>query len=137
MPSRNIADLHPNLQPICRRFLQDCKEAGLDILVTCTYRSIAEQDQLYAQGRSQSGLRVTNAKGGQSEHNFMIGDRPAALAFDVVPLRDGKPIWDSAHPVWQQVGKIGMRLGLKWYGHPKAVFREFPHFALPRSCINE
>jgi len=31
---------------------------------------------------------------------------------------------------WQTLGRIGMELGLNWYGEPGAKFREFPHFQL-------
>ncbi|MEN7431417.1 M15 family metallopeptidase [Chromobacterium sp. TRC.1.1.SA] len=133
MPSRKIEDLHPDLQPLCREFLRCCQAAGLDILITCTYRSAEEQNQLYAQGRNgKPGPRVTNARGGQSEHNAMIQGRPAARAFDIVPIVGGKPCWDDKHPAWQTAGRIGMELGLNWYGRPNAPFREFPHFALAR-----
>lgn len=133
MPSRRIEDLHPDLQPLCRTFLQHCQAAGLDILITCTWRSAAEQDQLYAQGRhGQPGPIVTYARGGQSAHNFTIKGLPAARAFDIVPLVAGKPMWDCKHPAWQQAGRIGTELGLNWYGKPTARFREFPHFELDR-----
>lgn len=46
-----------------------------------TVRTNAEQDHLYAQGRTRPGVIVTNAKGGDSEHNY-------ALAFDIVILYD-------------------------------------------------
>ncbi|WP_432719867.1 M15 family metallopeptidase [Jeongeupia wiesaeckerbachi] len=130
MPSRKIEDLHPDLQPICREFLRRCEAAGLDILITCTYRSNAEQDALYAQGRGVHGPRVTNARGGQSEHNATLNGKPAARAFDIVPLVNGKPMWDDKHTSWLVAGRIGMELGLNWYGRPGAPFREFPHFAL-------
>lgn len=131
MPSRKIEDLHPALQPICREFLRRCESAGLDILITCTYRSASEQDELYAQGRSKPGRIVTKAKGGKSSHNATkIDGTPASLAFDVVPLVYGKPTWDEKHPHWQEAGRIGMELGLNWYGRPGAPFREFPHFEL-------
>ncbi|MDF0606648.1 M15 family metallopeptidase [Neisseriaceae bacterium TC5R-5] len=132
MPSRKIEDLHPDLQPICREFLRRCEAAGLDILITCTWRSGEEQNQLYAQGRSKPGARVTNAKAGQSAHNHTIQGRPAARAFDIVPMVAGKPMWDAQHPAWQQAGQIGMALGLNWYGRPNAPFREFPHFELAK-----
>ena len=133
MPSRRIEDLHPALQPICHEFLQRCKAAGLDILITCTYRSSAEQDELYAQGRSKPGRIVTRAKGGQSSHNATAHDgTPAAHAFDVVPLVLGKPVWNDTHPHWREAGWIGMELGLNWYGRPDAPFREFPHFELKK-----
>ncbi|AUH51227.1 peptidase M15 [Chromobacterium sp. ATCC 53434] len=132
MPSRRIDDLHPDLQPLARQFLDRCKAAGLDVLITCTWRSGAEQDALYAQGRTQPGLRVTNARAGQSAHNATIAGKPAARAFDIVPLVNGKPMWNDTHPAWQTAGQIGMALGLNWYGRPGAPFREFPHFELAK-----
>lgn len=133
MASRRIEDLHPDLQTLCREFVRRCEAAGVEPLITCTWRSGAEQDQLYAQGRNGNpGPKVTNARAGQSEHNATIQGRPAARAFDVVPLVSGKPMWDAKHPHWQVMGKIGMELGLNWYGRPGAPFREFPHFALAK-----
>lgn len=46
--------------------------------LTCTYRSKDEQNQLYAQGRTTAGKKVTNAQGGESPHNY----NPSA-AFDI------------------------------------------------------
>ncbi|WP_215782032.1 M15 family metallopeptidase [Paludibacterium sp. B53371] len=132
MASRQIEDLHPDLQPLCREFLSRCTAAGVEPLITCTYRSGAEQDELYAQGRTKPGPRVTNARAGQSAHNFSIKGQPAARAFDVVPVIGGKPIWDASHPHWQTMGRIGETLGLNWYGNPRAQFREFPHFELAK-----
>ncbi len=40
------------------------------------YRSIAEQNRLYAQGRTLPGPIVTNARGGQSNHNRGIAVEP-------------------------------------------------------------
>ncbi len=133
MPSRKLEDLHPDLQPVCREFLRRCAAVGLDILVTCTYRTAAEQDQLYSQGRNgHPGPRVTNARGGQSAHNVTTLDgQPSSRAFDIVPMVAGKPMWSDKHPAWQQAGQIGMALGLNWYGRADAPFREFPHFELP------
>ncbi|MCP1289761.1 MULTISPECIES: M15 family metallopeptidase [Chromobacterium] len=132
MASRRIEDLHPDLQPICREFVRRCEAAGVTALITTTWRSGAEQDELYAQGRTKPGSKVTNARAGQSAHNAMIQGKPAARAFDVVPLVNGKAMWDAKHPAWQTMGRIGMELGLNWYGRPNAPFREFPHFELAR-----
>lgn len=132
MPSRSLNDLHPKLRPLAELFVARCKAAGLDILITCTYRSAAEQNELYAQGRTRPGRIVTRARGGQSAHNFMLDGKPAARAFDIVPLNLGKLVWDETYPDWQKAGEIGMALGLNWYGRPGAPFREFPHFELPK-----
>lgn len=147
MSSRSLSDLHPILRPIAGVFLDRVQQAGIDILVTCTYRSSAEQDELYKLGRivrshvgpwdvrHPLGRTVTKAKGGQSEHNHTEQGVPSALAFDVVPLVSGKPIWDERSHLWLRIGDIGVALGLNWYGARGAPFREFPHFALRESNV--
>lgn len=121
--SRNIDDLHPVVAKRARAMLLACKTAGIDVLVTSTYRDHASQAALYAQGRTAPGRKVTNAKPGQSWHNWRC-------AFDVVPLRAGKPVWGTTGEdlkLWMQIGEIGKKAGLEWAGDWK-TFREFPHF---------
>lgn len=130
MASRSPNDLHPDLQVIFARFMQKCKESGLDMLCTCIYRSGQEQDALYAQGRTAGGKVVTNARSGQSAHNFTIKGRPASKAFDVVPMRNGKCVWSEKDTAWKTAGEIGLDLGLTWYGAPGSKFKEMPHFQL-------
>jgi peptidoglycan L-alanyl-D-glutamate endopeptidase CwlK len=89
-------------------------------LITCTYRSPAEQDALYAQGRTAPGPVVTNAKAGQSMHQYR-------LAYDCVPIVNGKALWDGANPIWAKVGELGKAQGLEW-GNDWPSFRECPHF---------
>jgi peptidoglycan L-alanyl-D-glutamate endopeptidase CwlK len=132
MTSRRLEDLHPLMRPLVNAFLSACKHDDIDILVTCTYRSDEEQARLYAQGRTKPGPRVTNAKPGQSMHNFRFNGKPASLAVDIVPLVNGKPVWSASAPVWQKVGKLGEEAGLEWAGRWKR-FREFPHFQHPRA----
>ena len=128
--SRKLSDLRPDVRAKCEAMLAACDAEGIDLLVTCTFRSHAEQAALYAQGRTAPGRIVTNAKPGQSKHNHLEGDTPASLAFDVVPLKDGKPVWGTAGldgQVWQRVGAIGKAQGLDWAGDWR-TFKEYPHF---------
>lgn len=118
--SRKLEDLLPQVRTRVEAFLKAADEAGIDLLVTSTYRDNASQDALYAQGRTKPGRIVTNAKAGQSFHNYRC-------AVDVVPVRNGKPVWDSKDPVWQTVGRLGKAAGLEWAGDWKR-FKEFPHF---------
>ena len=123
MPSRDLYDLHPTVRAKASAHLMACEDNDIQLLVTSTYRSIAEQDALYAQGRTKPGKKVTNAKGGQSFHNYR-------LAYDVVPLRNGKPVWGTTGAdgkLWQRVGELGEGAGLEWAGR-WTKFREFPHF---------
>lgn len=121
--SRNLNDLHPRVRAMAERFLGKCDDAGIDILVTSTYRDHESQAALYAQGRTAPGRKVTNAKPGESWHNWRV-------AFDFVPMINGKPVWstDGADwKLWETVGVIGESVGLEWAGRWKK-FREFAHF---------
>lgn len=121
--SRRVCDLHPALQRRCNAFLEACATAGIDVLITSTYRDRESQDALYAQGRTLSGKKVTNAKAGQSMHNWR-------MAFDVVPMRSGKPVWGTSGTdgeLWQTVGKIGESCGLEWGGRWEKL-KDLPHF---------
>jgi peptidoglycan L-alanyl-D-glutamate endopeptidase CwlK len=118
--SRSLDDLLPPVKERVEKFLNAAKAAGIDLLITSTYRDNASQNALYAQGRTKPGKIVTNAKAGQSLHNYRC-------AVDVVPIVAGKPRWDVKEEVWQQVGALGKAAGLEWAGDWKK-FKEYPHF---------
>jgi len=118
--SRKIDDLLPVVQGRVLAFIKLCQENDIDILITSTYRDNESQDALYAQGRTAPGKKVTNAKAGQSWHNYRC-------AIDVVPMRNGKPVWDAKDPIWQKVGELGEEAGLEWAGRWK-TFKEMAHF---------
>lgn len=126
MASRSIEDLHVSIRDKCIKHKLLCAQRGIELLVYCTYRSGAEQDHLYAQGRTMPGKIVTYAKSGQSKHNHMEGGRPASLAYDCVPLTSGKPAWGDKN-LYAIVGELGERCGLSWAGRWKR-FKEYPHF---------
>jgi peptidoglycan L-alanyl-D-glutamate endopeptidase CwlK len=117
--SRNTEDLLPQLHDRCERFLSECAKSGIDILITSTYRDLESQKALYAQGRTMPGKIVTNAKAGQSFHNWRV-------AFDVVPIVNSKPVWDDMQ-LWQRIGAVGRSCGLEWAGDWKK-FKELAHF---------
>lgn len=104
-----------------------------------TLRTNAEQDALYAQGRTklfENGKRlgiVTNAKGGQSYHNY-------GLALDIVLLKDTNKdgtfetaSWETNVDFdgdgladWMEIVKIFKSYGWEWGGDWK--FTDMPHF---------
>ena len=118
--SRSLDELLPPVKARVDQFLADCKNHGIDLLVTSTYRDNESQDALYAQGRTTAGSVVTNARGGSSFHNYRC-------AIDVVPLVNGKAVWDGANPVWAKIGALGKAAGLDWAGDWKS-FKELAHF---------
>ena len=118
--SRNLDELLPEVKTKVEDFIKACQHSGIDLLVTSTYRDNESQDALYAQGRTTEGRIVTNAKGGESFHNYRC-------AIDVCPLVNGKPDWDGSHPVWTTIGELGEQSGLEWAG--KWIhFKEMAHF---------
>jgi len=122
--SRKLEDLNTEARRRAERFILACKDAGIDVLVTSTYRDNEAQNALYAQGRTKPGAIVTNAKAGQSWHNWRC-------AFDVVPIRYGKPVWGTTGKdgdLWRQVGEIGESCGLEWAGRWTGKLKEMAHF---------
>jgi peptidoglycan L-alanyl-D-glutamate endopeptidase CwlK len=124
MSSRALNVLNPVFRSKVQPFLDNAIAAGLDVLVYCTMRTFTEQDMLYAQGRTKPGKIITNARAGQSAHNF-------GLAFDGAPLVGGKIDWDPENPVWALYGKVATESGLEWAGN-WVSFKEYPHIQLPQ-----
>jgi peptidoglycan L-alanyl-D-glutamate endopeptidase CwlK len=129
--SRDLNHLHPNLRPLCEAFIQQCSDDGIEVLITFTYRSNRDQDILYAKGRTVKGRKVTNAKGGQSKHNFTIDGKPASKAFDFVitdPKTD-KPVWQTTDVRWIRAVAIGKHLGLT-SGADFKTLKDFGHMEI-------
>jgi peptidoglycan L-alanyl-D-glutamate endopeptidase CwlK len=96
--------------------------------ITHTLRTITEQDALYAQGRTKPGKKITNAKGGQSFHNY-------GMAFDICLIIDGKEAsWDMLKDFdgdkeadWMEIVHIAKKHGWEW-GGDWTKFKDYPHF---------
>ena len=124
--SRDLNLLHPKIKQLADKLKAECDKAGLQILITETCRTKAEQDGLYAQGRTKSGKIVTNAKYPQSQHCW-------GTAFDFCRNMKGKEFNDSDN-FFGKVGKIGQSIGLEWDGTWKFVDK--PHFQLKGTEYN-
>jgi len=109
---KTIASLLPEVQPIARALVQKAALSGIKIKVISGLRTYAEQDALYAQGRTKPGNIVTNAKGGYSNHNF-------GIAFDIGVFEGSQYLGESSK--YQAVGVLGMDLGLEWGGNWKTI----------------
>ena len=115
------------LHPICRdKAIQAYNEAvkatpaGVHPYIDQTYRSFAESDKLYAQGRTTPGEIVSNAKGGQSWHNW-------GLAVDFHLQINGKDVWDENNPNWKAVVNCFKQHGFSWGGEFPGKFKDYPH----------
>ncbi|MGR0372021.1 M15 family metallopeptidase [Listeria monocytogenes] len=107
-----------------RNVIKKMAKEGIYLCVAQGYRSTAEQNALYAQGRTKPGAIVTNAKGGQSNHNY-------GVAVDLcLYTNDGKDvIWESTTSRWKKVVAAMKAEGFKWGGDWKS-FKDYPHFEL-------
>lgn len=117
--ARGIDKLHKGVQPYAARLVEECEKQGLKIKITDTLRTKAEQDSLYAQGRTKPGSIVTNARYPQSNHCW-------GIAFDFC-RNDGKGAFDDNDGFFTKVGKVGKSIGLEW-GGDWTSFKDKPHF---------
>ena len=69
MSSRDIKDLVDYMQEPARLLIERAKFGDWQAFITDGFRTVEEQNRLYAQGRTLPGKKVTNAKGGESDHN--------------------------------------------------------------------
>lgn len=85
-----LAGVHPDLR---RVFIEAIKESPVDFVVTEGLRTAARQAELYAQGRTKPGPKVTYADGrkGLSNHQDEADGKKDGLgsAVDIYPYVDG------------------------------------------------
>ncbi|QQK76981.1 M15 family metallopeptidase [Salicibibacter cibarius] len=120
-------ELHPYVKKQKDELIERAEAIGINVVITEGYRSHERQDDLYAQGRAESGDIVTNAEAGESYHNY-------GLAIDfAIENGDGEIIWDieydgteSGEPDWLEVAEIGEELGFEWGGH----WNDYPHLQM-------
>lgn len=122
--------LHPKLRDEVT-FLVNQANAQLtkhsEVRIVQALRTIEEQNELYAQGRTKAGKKVTNAKGGQSFHNYGLALDFALLIDDKEISWDLKKDWDGDKIAdWMEVVSVFKRAGWEWGGTWK--FKDNPHF---------
>ena len=118
-----IVTLNPKAQKLARACLKTIRKGGIDARIISGTRSYSEQDKLFRQGRfGNPGPIVTNARGGQSNHNF-------GIAWDIgVFDANGKYLGHSA--LYAKAGQIAMSAGitdLEWGGNWR-TFKDQPHY---------
>lgn len=123
-------------QRAARKFMTASPSAGLSdglvVRLISGTRTFQQQDALFAQGRTASGKIVTNARGGQSNHNFGIawdvGIFTSGGAY-IDDLAEKKKMTSAAvEAEYKKLGPVGRNLGLFWGGDWHKPDR--PHFQL-------
>ncbi len=118
--NERIQFLHPKAIPVFTSFI-DKAEKDLDIIIRITdgFRSFDEQSKLYARGRTEPGPVLTNAKSGQSYHNY-------GLAIDLVVMENNKPNYGYDN---SKIAEIGKEYTIVW-GGTFLHLSDRPHFEL-------
>lgn len=122
-----LKTLLPHVESVISQLLELCYESGINVQISCAYRSIEEQNMLYAIGRTKKGKIVTFAKGGQSEHQ-----RRTAVDLFFLDAK-GKASFDERlyARVWFIACSHGLdKYGLEWSGNWKKM-KEMAHFQIP------
>lgn len=121
-----ILKLHPSIRIEVIQIITEIDKAlngRAKIRITQGLRTFAEQDALYAKKP-----KVTNAKGGQSIHNY-------GLAVDMCLIIDDKEVsWDTVKDWdgdkisdWMECVAIFKKYDWNWGGDWKS-FKDLPHF---------
>jgi len=116
---KDVSLLLPKVQEMTRVFLNKCKSAGYNVIITSTFRDENEQNALYAQGRTSPGSVVTNAKFGDSLHNYRV-------AIDFAPVdAQGNIPWNDKK-LFMKIADIGVSCGFE-AGAYWTSFLDLPH----------
>ncbi|AMO26043.1 endolysin [Bacillus phage Deep Blue] len=119
----DVSGMRRDVADRTRAVIKQMHAQGIYICVAQGYRSIAEQNELYAQGRTKPGSIVTNAKGGQSNHNF-------GVAIDLcLYTQDGSDVIWTVEGDFRKVVNAMKAQGFKW-GGDWTSFKDYPHFEL-------
>lgn len=160
--SRDLDLLHPKLKAKVQPFIDGCKDAGIDVIITCTGRDFIVQVALYAQGRQPlsetnrlrklAGISaITEAANKRrvtwtlaSRHIINLDDSEAsndlATAFDYAVVKNGKAIWDVKAsldgddiPDYLECANVAKGLGLEAGAFWKKA--DYPHIQLYQKDI--
>jgi peptidoglycan L-alanyl-D-glutamate endopeptidase CwlK len=114
---------HPELKRRVRALIDALADEGITILITQGVRTVAQQQALYAQGRSKPGKIVTNCDGVRRLSNHQVRADGYGYAVDVVFRIEGEVTWEGP---WERLMDLaeaqGLTAGGRW-----ATFPDRPH----------
>ena len=138
--------LRPKTKKLCELFIEACRKAGINLVITQTLRSMYEQDAYYSQGREllstvnakrkKANLQpitekenksiITKAIAGSSPHNY-------GLAWDIACIVNGKVDYNNLE-LYKTCGSIAKPINfegytIEWGGDFKSI-KDYPHFQL-------
>lgn len=134
-----LAGVHPQLVEVVKRIGYAMNELGFHVVVTGGVRTTAEQQALYAKGRTAPGGIVTNADGVAKRSNHQPHPDGFGHAVDVtflqddgtpLVLTDDKPTWNEKRYPFALLGAMAKSQGCVWGGDWQSI-HDLPHVELP------
>ena len=119
----DLTAANPDLIEKEQELILRCKEEGIDIKITQDVRTVEEQNELYASGRTKDGNIVTYVDGDDYDSDHQWG-----IAFDIY-VNTGSSVTEYDEETYNKVGEIGKELGLGWGGDYETLVDK-PHFYL-------
>ena len=133
---RDSNKLQPLVKTMLNVALANAKKVGVTPLVVETYRAQERQYYLYAQGRTalecvRAGMDVAKANKYARKGNkvtwTLSSVHTSKCAVDVIPMRNGKALWDAKAPETKKLircmTEAGFEAGANWSKSPDS-----PHF---------
>ena len=129
----SLKGIHPDLVKV---MTESVKYSPIDFTITDGLRTTAQQQALYAKGRTVPGTRVTNADGIRSKSNHQAKSDGYGYAVDLYAYHSGKvQVNDdkSLKTIAAHIKSVASKLGIKieWGGNWKSII-DYPHFELKK-----
>lgn len=126
-----LKGIHPDLVRVMQEAIKD---SPVDFTITDGVRTTAQQQALYAKGRTAPGGKVTNADGVKNKSNHQVKADGFGWAVDLYPYIDGKIDFNdtkSLEIIAAHIKATAKCLGVKigWGGDWKGAWDK-PHFEL-------
>lgn len=121
--TKNMGSVHPVVKETILEVIKRAYAEGINVQISSGYRSNAEQQRLYNQGRTTPGNIVTNAKPGQSMHNYGL-----AVDYFLTNEAGTTAVW-TVNDKWRRVATIAKSLGFAWGGDWRG-FVDYPHLEM-------
>ena len=143
---KSIEELTYEMQGKARKALAEMKyskelqDMGVeDVIISESKRSLVVQMAYYSRGRMDvadvkrmyqaAGLYAISDDEAKVKNTWTLQSKHIeGKAIDFVPVKDGKAWWNAPDVVWEIMGEIGEKNGLKWGG--RWTERDLPHFEI-------
>ncbi|AJD91925.1 hypothetical protein JMA_26080 [Jeotgalibacillus malaysiensis] len=107
---RNMGAIDSRVRDMMIEVIRRAYSEGINVQISSGLRTNDEQNRLYAKGRTASGNIVTNARAGQSVHNYGL-----AVDYFLTNRTGDTAVW-TVNDQWKRVAAIAKSMGFTWGG---------------------